>query len=98
MRATKFILGYSNSSPIYKDRLLKQELIPITYWHELKDLVFYFKMNNCSHNIDIYNFIKPKVLVRSTRNSCSLDFEVPKCKTSLFQKSSFVRTCETLEQ
>jgi hypothetical protein len=42
--------------------------------------------------IIISNLIQPKILLKSTRNSCSLDYVVPKCKTSQFQKSYFVRT------
>ena len=40
-RATKFILQDHESS--YSDRLKKLNLIPISYWLELKDIVFFFK-------------------------------------------------------
>jgi hypothetical protein len=33
-----------------------------------------------------------KILLKSTRNNCSLGYVVPECKTSQFQKSYFVRT------
>ena len=40
-RATKFFLQDYESS--YSDRLKKLTLIPISYWLELKDIVFFFK-------------------------------------------------------
>lgn len=91
-RATKFILGYTNDNLTYKDRLVTLKLLPISYWHELKDLVFFFKLINGFYDIDISQFVSPKIVVRSTRSSSSLDYIVPKCKTSLFQKSYFVKT------
>jgi hypothetical protein len=91
-RATKFILGYHNPYQSYKDRLLALKLLPVCYWHEIKDLVFFFKIINGFYNVDISNLIQPNILLKSTRNSCSLDYVVPKCKTSQFQKSYFVRT------
>ena len=91
-RATKFILGYHNPYQPYKDRLLALKLLPVCYWHEIKDLVFFYKIINGFYNVDISNLIQPKILLKSTRNSCSLDYVVPKCKTSQFQKSYFVRT------
>ena len=91
-RATKFILGSPSASLPYNERLLKLNLLPVSYWHELKDLVFFFKAVNGHYNIDITKFIQPKVIVRSTRNSSSLDYLISKCKTSTFQESYFIRT------
>ena len=42
-RETKFILGYHNPYQAYKDRLLALKLLPVCYWHEIKDLVFFFR-------------------------------------------------------
>ena len=86
-RATKVILLFPSTSLAHNERLLN--LSPVSYWHELKDLSFFFKIVNGHYNIDITKFIQPKVtcIVRSTRNSSSLD-----CKTSTFQKSYFIRT------
>ena len=86
-RATKFILGYHNPYQPYKDRLLALKLLETS-----KDLVFFYKIINGFYNVDISNLIQPNILLKSTRNSCSLDYVVPKCKTSQFQKSYFVRT------
>ena len=40
-RATRFILR--NSNLCYKARLIKLKLIPLSYWLEYLDLVFFFK-------------------------------------------------------
>jgi hypothetical protein len=91
-RTTKCILGYDNPYQSYKVRLLALKLLPVCYWHEIKDLVFFFKIINGFYIVDIYNLIEQNNVLKSTRNSCSLDYVVPKCKTSQFQKSYFVRT------
>jgi hypothetical protein len=51
------ILRYHNP---YKDRLLALKLLPVCYWHEIKDLVFFFKIINGFYNVDISNLIQPK--------------------------------------
>ena len=41
-RASKFILNLNWKDDIsYSDRLKKLNLLPFTYWQEMKDLVFY---------------------------------------------------------
>ena len=57
---------------------IKLNLIPLSYWHEIKDLVVVF-------------FKCLKGLSRSTRNNCPLDMSVPLYKTKLFQTSYFNR-------
>ena len=42
-RATKWILRTRSCEMPYKQRLLKLELLPISYNREMKDLVFFFK-------------------------------------------------------
>ena len=41
-RATRFTLKNS-SNLVYKDRLIKVKLLPLKYWLEYPDLVFFFK-------------------------------------------------------
>ncbi len=57
-RATncKFILQDHESS--YSDRLKKLNLIPLSYWLELKDIVFFFKCKVGVYELDIQQFIK----------------------------------------
>ena len=38
--ATKFILGFPNGEMSYEERLVKLNLIPLSYRHEMKDLLF----------------------------------------------------------
>jgi hypothetical protein len=45
-RAYCFILSENpcNSTMIYKGRLLRLKLLPMSYWHEIKDMMF---MHSC---------------------------------------------------
>ena len=47
-RATKFILNTHWQEDIISDheRLSRLNLLPLTYWHEVKDLIFYFRAPN----------------------------------------------------
>ena len=71
-------------------------LLPISYWHEFLDLVFFFKI---VHNITTMNSeVKPTqhIPTRSTRNTSDpspLYFHPKRCKTITFQRSFFSRTC-----
>ena len=69
-------------------------LLPVCYWHELLDLVYFYKaMHNMIH-------LDPSVVPfmckcgRRTRISVtsSQSFVPKKCRTSTFQKSFFIRT------
>ena len=43
-QATKYILNLPFlSEESYKDRLIKLDLLPMSYWHEYLDMVFFFK-------------------------------------------------------
>ena len=46
-RTTRFILK-SSSNLSYKDRLIKLKLLPLNYWLEYLDLVFFFKISSWS--------------------------------------------------
>lgn len=44
-RATKYILKLPFMSPVsHKERLKSLKLLPIAYWHEYLDMVFFFKL------------------------------------------------------
>ena len=48
-RATKFILHLPFITEIsYKERLISLDLLPVCYWHELLDMVFFYKT---THNL-----------------------------------------------
>ena len=74
-RASKFILDLPFICDVsYCKRLQLLDLIPCCYWHELLDLIFYFK---CIQS-------KEKA-TRSTDPEC-LKFITPKCTTATYQK------------
>ena len=93
-RATKYILKLPFSSTVsYSSRLQTLSLLPITYWHEYLDMVFFFKM---THGLV---HVKPNLLpvprcTRPTRSSSSkaVKYTVRQCKTSTYQKSYLTRT------
>lgn len=96
-RATKYVLKLPfQSQTSYKERLQLCNLLPLTYWHEYLDLIFFFKaINNLT-------FIGPNVLpslrstVRTTRSSPDPDtstFNKKKCRTTTYQRSFIARTC-----
>ena len=59
-RATKFMLKLPYSSNIiYKSRLQTLNPIPISFWHELLDLTFFFKLTHGVVNVN--SSVLPKV-------------------------------------
>ena len=94
-RATKFILNLPFSCTMdYNTRLLSLSLIPICYWHEYLDMVFFFK---ATHGlVSLKSSILPVIRTsRPTRSSTSnvAKFVTRKCKTTTYQRSFFIRTC-----
>ena len=67
-QATKYILGYPDALIPYKERFITEPLTS-SFWHEIRDLVFFFKAINRIYNIDITEFVQPKVITRSTCHS-----------------------------
>ena len=59
-RATCFILGENPRSGtiIYKERLLKLNFLPISYWHEIKDIVFLHSCLIGKNNLDLSGSLK----------------------------------------
>ena len=55
-RATRFIC---NKSPdlTYRDRLIKLNLLPLNYWLEYLDLVFFYKCKSNEIVIDLNNYV-----------------------------------------
>ena len=70
------------------------DLLPLCYWHEFLDLVFFFK---CIHGmVNINNNVLPPTqnrerITRSADTNC-LMFITTKCRTATFQKS-FLSRC-----
>ena len=86
-RASKFILNLPYmSSESYRERLITLELMPLSYWHEYMDLVFFFKAINGLVVISEDVLPKPIIPTRATRSSSAseLSFRPPKCRTRTF--------------
>ena len=81
--ATKFILILNWDYDIsYHDRLVKSNLLPLSFWHEYKD--FYYKCCDGTLNINMDKFVSFKNTVL-TRHSSALDTLI----TKLFQGSFY---------
>ena len=94
-RATKYVLDvpflYNVS---YNQRLDMLDLIPICYWHEFLDMVFYFK---CINGITVINNELLPIIQNRERATRSADpnclmFKTNKCKTTNYQKSFLTRS------
>ena len=75
-RASKFILNTHWQEDIsYLERLSRLNLLPLTYWHEVKDLIFL----SCwpLHVTHVDDYVKPKG-TRLTHNSSDQDVLTPK--------------------
>ena len=93
-RATCWILQIKQGE-LSKERLIHLELLPLTYDHDIKDLVFLYKALYGYIDIDI-SFIK-SVSHGHTRRSQSSDIkylEMPFCKSAMYQSSFFNRSIE----
>ena len=95
-RATKYILNVPFICDTeYRDRLLATSLLPLSYWHEYLDVVFFYKANHDIFNIDkkILPFPQPQGQ-RQTRsfNPNSHKYKIPTYKTSTYEKSYKIRT------
>ena len=95
-RATKYILNVPFICDTeYRDRLLATNLLPLSYWHEYLDVVFFYKANHDIFNIDkkILPLPQPQGQ-RQTRsfNPNSHKYKIPTYKTSTYEKSYKIRT------
>jgi hypothetical protein len=89
--ATKFILSLPYQTDIsYQERLITISIIPICYWHEYLDLMYFYKciISNSDSSISI------KIPARETQSTNAINgilLEVAKCKTVSYQNSFYVR-------
>lgn len=98
-RATKYILQLPFvCAETYKDRLISLDLLPICYWHEYLDLIFFFKAINNIITVSkevLPEPIIPSRLTRSSVNTGVISFRPRKCKTVTYQRSFFIRVTRT---
>ena len=95
-RATKFILNLPFTCSVdYTSRLQALQLLPICYWHEYFDMVYFFKV---IHGLTNSSFVLRKKTTRNTRasnNTNTAKYEVPQCRTTTFQLSFWIRIIRT---
>ena len=90
-RATRFILKRNSSNLSYKDRLIKLKLLPLSYWLEYLDLVFFFKCLHGHTDLTSFNYYFSFV-TSQTRQACSgLNLKINKNRTSTFRDFYFNR-------
>ena len=97
-RATKLILKLPFRCDVtYKTRLQLTNLLPISYWHEFLDIVFFYKTVNNLVSIDSEALPASRQLTRSTRSSSSnaITYIPKRCRTVTYQRSFFIRACRT---
>ena len=91
-RATQFIYKYPGLS--YKEHPLELNLLPLNYWLEYLDIVYFFKgklgLIDLKRN-DLYEFCSE----HSRRGTSGLFLKNMKAKTSPYRDSFFVRICNT---
>ena len=98
-RASKFILKLPfTCTESYKDRLMSINLLPVSYWHEYLDLMFFFKAINGI--ITVAKEILPKRSIpsrptRSSSNNSVISYRPRRCKTATYQRSFFIRATRT---
>ena len=69
-RATKYIFNLPFlCEESYKDRLIKLDLLPVSYWHEYLDMVFFFKSVTGLVKVNPTVIPTGRVLSRETRSS-----------------------------
>ena len=94
-RATKYILNVPFICDIdYKDRLLAARMLPLSYWHEYLDMIFFYKANHGIFTVDKKILPTPKQeSQRQTRSSDlnSFRYIIPKFNTSTYQKLYKIR-------
>ena len=87
-------LGYVTQVWTYGDRLMNLNLLPISYWHEFLDMIFFFKVVTGTFRVS--PSVIPQVLVtRTTRSNSNRNvthFISRKCNTVTFQRSFFNRS------
>ena len=78
----------------YRGKLLSIDILPICYWLEFLDLIFFFKATNgivcVSHDVLPERIVPTRVSRASASNAKS--YRPKKCRTSTYQHSFFLRT------
>ena len=87
-RATKYVLQNYHSS--YTDCLKLLNLLPISYWYEIKDIISFYKMKSGIYDLNPKNYIDPPSK-HLTCFSFTISFQPNLCRTTSFRSSFFNR-------
>ncbi len=89
--ATRYILGYPDYD--YQERLLRTNMLPLSYRREQADLIYLFKCLNELNDVNIENFVEiPSHCERFTRqNSSHKHIKPPRVRTERHRRSYFNR-------
>lgn len=91
-RATRFILNCSykvSERPDYKSRLKMLKLLPLCYWHEFRDICFFYKCMHKYYNINVNEYTN--IITGRTRNANNSNLRPNRVRTFLFRDSFFNR-------
>ena len=88
-RATKYILQDFTSS--YTNRLKKLNLLPISYWFEIKDITFLYKCKAGYYDLTLEDYILDNSTNHHTRFSSTDSYRPNRCRTSSFRNLFFNR-------
>ena len=93
-RATKFILQLPFITEIsYMERLISLDLLPVCYWHELRDMVFFTRLRIICSTLSSPSIVPVvRESARTTRASATIFVGSKRCRTTTYQKSFFIRT------
>ena len=97
-RTTKLILKLPFRCDVTDEtRLQLTNLLPISYWHEFLDIVFFYKAVNNLVFIDSEALPVSRQFTRSTRSSSSIAITyIPKrSRTVTYRRLFFIRVCRT---
>ena len=90
-RASRFIVG-KGSDLSYRDRLIKLRLLPLNYWLEYLDLVFFYKcLNNMVDFTFEFDYYFSFVQGRTRRANAAHCVKTNYARTSLFRDYFFNR-------
>ena len=96
-RATKLMLKLPFHCDVTYKTLQLTHLLPISYWHEFLDTIFFYKAVNNLVFIDNNALPVSRQFTRSTRSSSSSAITyIPKqSRTVTYRRSFLIRTCRT---
>ena len=97
-RATKLILKLPFRCDVtYKTRLQLTNLLPISYWHEYLDMIFFYKAVNNLVFIDSEALPVTRQFTRPTRTSrgSAITYIPNRSRTLTYQRLFFIRACRT---